>query len=218
MYMAKLLRIHKDNPQPRLLEEVVTALRNGAVVIYPTDTVYALGCDIHNKKAFEQICRIKGVNPEKTNFSCICEDVGIVSDYALQVSTPIYKLLKAALPGPYTFLLNASKNIPKHVQSNKKTIGIRVVNHQIPTQIVRQLGNPILTTSLKDEADDMLEYLTDPELILERYQKLVDIVIDGGYGGLVPSTILDVSGGEGDIKVVREGLGPLEPLNLSIEP
>lgn len=206
-----LLRINKDNPQERLIDQVVECLQNDGVIIYPTDTVYGLGCNIHSKKAIERVCRIKNANPEKVNFSCICEDLSIVSEYANGVSTPIYKLMKKTLPGPYTFILKASKKIPRHFQSTKKTVGIRVVDHLIPTMIVRKLGNPIVTTSLKHE-DEILEYRTDPELIYERYEKFVDIVIDGGYGGNVPSTIIDCSE-EDEIILIREGLGAIDILN-----
>ncbi|MCS6903863.1 MAG: L-threonylcarbamoyladenylate synthase [Bacteroidia bacterium] len=200
-----LLKIHKDNPQPRLIEKVVECLKNDGVIIYPTDTVYGLGCDIKSKKAIERICLIKNLDPEKNHFSCICENVSIISEYAVGVSTPVYKLMKKALPGPYTFILKASKNIPRHFQSPKKTVGIRVVDHPIPTEIVRLLGNPIVTTSLKHE-DEIIEYNTDPELIYEKYKKLVDIVIDAGAGGNIPSTVIDCSD-ENNITVLREGLG-----------
>lgn len=204
-----LLKINKDNPQERLLEKVVEALRNDGVIIYPTDTVYGLGCDINSKKAIERICQIKGVDPEKVSFSCICSDVSILSDYAVGVSTPIYKLMRRALPGPYTFIVKASKKIPRHFQSKRKTVGIRVVDNNIPTEIVRMLGNPILTTSLKTDPEAE-EYATDPELIFERYQKLVDFVIDGGIGGINASTVIDCT--EDEPIVLREGLGSLDVL------
>jgi tRNA threonylcarbamoyl adenosine modification protein (Sua5/YciO/YrdC/YwlC family) len=200
-----LLKIHKENPQERLLQKVVACLQNDGVIIYPTDTVYGLGCDIKSKKAIERICLIKNLSPEKANFSCICQDLSIISEYAIGVTTPVYKLMKKALPGPYTFILKASKNIPRHFQSPKKTVGIRVVDNPIPTEIVRLLGNPIVTTSLKHE-DEILEYNTDPELIYDRYKKVVDIVIDGGAGGNIPSTVIDCSN-ENEILVLREGLG-----------
>lgn len=213
------LKFIPNTPPERLLNQVVDILKKGGVVIYPTDTVYGLGCDIHNKAAIERICRIKGVNPEKVNFACICHDVGIISEYAAQVSTPLYKLMRNALPGPYTFILKASKTIPRHFQSRKKTVGIRVPNHKIPTELVRLLGNPILTTSLKDE-DELREYTTDPEIIFDRYEKFVDCVIDGGVGGTEPSTIIDASEldarGNEIITVVREGKGDLAALNIVI--
>lgn len=210
-----LLKINPENPQERLIEQVVETLRNGGLIIYPTDTVYGLGCDIKNKKAIERLCQLKGVAPEKTNFSCICADVSILSEYASGVSTKVYKIMKQVLPGPYTFILRASKNIPSYFQSRKKTVGIRVVNNEIPTAIVRALGNPIVTTSLKHE-DKIREYNTDPELIYERYEKLVDIVIDGGVGGNVASTIIDCSEDDSVI-VVREGLGSIDFLDIQYE-
>ena len=208
-----LLKINSDTPQERLIDQVVECLQNGGIIIYPTDTVYGMGCDIKNKKAIERLCKIKGVSPEKTNFSCICDDVSILSNYATGVSTRVFKLMKQALPGPYTFILKASKNVPSHFQSRKKTVGIRVVANNIPTEIVRKLGNPIVTTSLKHD-DNLLEYNTDPELIYERYSKLVDIVIDGGIGGNVASTIIDCSGGDEEVIVVREGAGSLDILDI----
>ena len=210
-----LLRINPHNPQERLLQQAVDILQNDGILIYPTDTVYALGCDIKSKKALERICRIKNIDPEKFTFACICEEVGIVGEYAMQVSTPVYKLLKSALPGPYTFILKASKNIPRHFQSRRKTVGIRVADHKIPTALVHLLGNPILTTSLREE-NEGLDYPTDPEYIEEKYRKLVDAVIDGGPGGILPSTVLDCSEGEDKIRLIRTGLGDLEKLNIVV--
>ncbi len=192
-------------------------LKEGGVIIYPTDTVYAIGCDIMNKKAAERLCRIRGIEPGKALFSCVCESVSIIGEYAVGVSTPVYKLLKRALPGPYTFILKASKKVPRHFQTRRKTIGIRVVDHPVTTAIVKALGNPLLTTSLKD-SEDPLEYKTDPELIHEKYGKIVDAVIDGGPGGIIPSTVIDVSQGEDNIVVLREGAGDLEKLNLVLKP
>lgn len=212
-----LLRINPDNPQERLLQQAVDVLRQGGIVIYPTDTVYGIGCDIANKKAVEKVARLKGQDPGKANFACICPDLSILSDYAAQVTTPEYKLLRHALPGPYTFILRASKNVPRHFQSSKKTVGLRIPDHKIPVSLSSMLGNPLLTTSLKDD-DEVLEYTTDPELIHERYSNQgVDVVIDGGYGGNEPSTILDLSGGLENLTVIREGKGSLEALNLSLE-
>lgn len=207
-----LLKINPQTPPDRLLNQVVDVLRRDGVVIYPTDTVYGLGCDIRSKKGIETICRLKGIRPQDMNFACICERVGIVSDYAVQVSTPVYKLMRQLLPGPYTFILKASKNVPHFFQSPRKTIGIRVVDNEIPTGLVRLLGNPILTTSLKDD-DEIVEYSTDPELIYEKYNRLgVDLVIDGGPGGLVPSTVLDCT--DGGVRLIRQGLGPVDLLEL----
>lgn len=208
---AERLRIHPENPQERLIQKVVDSLRKGGVVIYPTDTLYAMGCDINNKKALERVCRIKGIKPEKANFSCICESLKIIGEYSVRVTTPVYKLMKRALPGPYTFILEASKSIPRHFQSSKKTVGIRVVDHPIPTAIVEQLGNPILSTSLHSD-DSFMEYPSDPEEIYEQYKNLVDIVVDGGWGNLVPSTVINCSNGEDNIEVIREGLGSLDIL------
>lgn len=218
MATALRLELSATHPQPRLLEQAVAVLRAGGVVVYPTDTVYAVGCDIQQKKAVERVARLKGIAPEKANFSCICPDVSIVADYATGITTPLYKLLKAALPGPYTFVVKASKTIPRHFQSAKKTVGLRVPDHPIPRELARRLGNPILTTSLTNPEDPVLGYLSDPHQIYQLYARLVDAVLDAGFGGLVPSTVIDISGGEGAVLVLREGLGPLEPLNLVLEP
>ncbi|MCS7084607.1 MAG: L-threonylcarbamoyladenylate synthase [Bacteroidia bacterium] len=207
--MGQLLRVNPLNPQPRLIRQVVDALQNDGVIVYPTDTVYALGCDIKSKKGLEKIAHIKGVSLQKAHFSCICENVGIISEFAVGVSTPVYKLMKRVLPGPYTFILNASKKIPHFFLTDKKTVGIRVVDHAIPTEIIKWLGNPLVTTSLRDEADG---YPTDPELIYERYKKIVDYVIDGGAGGMIASTVVDCTGDSP--VVVRKGLGPIEALGL----
>jgi len=177
------------------------------VIIYPTDTVYGIGCDIFNQKAIEKVCQIKGVRPDKQNFSFICYDLSDIADYTRTVSTPVFKVMKKALPGPFTFLLNASSRVPKLLNSKKKTVGIRVPDHSIPRTLVRELGQPIVTTSIRDE-DDVIEYSTDPELIYEKYRDLVDVVIDGGYGNNVASTILDCTGEE--ILIVREGLGNVD--------
>jgi tRNA threonylcarbamoyl adenosine modification protein (Sua5/YciO/YrdC/YwlC family) len=206
-----LLHIHPVNPQERLIAQVVDCLRDGGIIIYPTDTVYAMGCDIRNKGAVERLCRLKGIKPEDSRFACICEDLKIVGEYALHVSTPVYKLMRRALPGPYTFILEASKNIPRFAQSRRKTIGIRVTDHPIPQMIVKLLGNPIITTSLVKD-DTWEEYETYGEDIHERMGKLVDIVIEGGPGGQMASTVIDCSRGDDEIEVVREGLGSLDVL------
>lgn len=209
------LQIHPDNPQERMVKQVVDCLKAGGIIIYPTDTVYGLGCDIHNKKAIERICRIKGIKPEKAMLSCVCEDFKTMGNYTLHVHTPIFKMMKRVLPGPYTFILEASDQIPRHFQSKRKTVGIRVIDNPIATEIVRQLGNPIVSTSLRED-DDIEEYITDPEMIHERYEHLVDMVIDGGIGGWKGSTIIDCSRGEGDIVVIREGVGSIANLGLEI--
>lgn len=204
--MAELIRIYEENPNPKEIKKVVEVLKAGGLIIFPTDTVYGLGCDINNIKALEQVARIKGVKLEKSNFSFICEDLSNLSDYVKQIDTAVFKILKRALPGPYTFILPGSKNLP-HPFKKKKTVGIRIPNNKIALEIVRQLGNPIISTSIKDE-DFVVEYTTDPELILEKWHKLVDLVIDGGYGDNEASTVIDLSGNEP--AVIREGKGSLE--------
>ncbi len=204
-----LLRIHPDNPQDKNIQQVVECLKDGGVIIYPTDTVYGLGCDIFKQKAVEKIARIKEVNIKKHNFSFICSDLSHLSDFTKPMDRSTYKFMKKALPGAFTFILNANNTIPKLFKNNRKTIGIRVPNHHIPRNIVESLGNPILTTSIHDD-DKILEYSTDPELIYEKYKNQVDIVINGGYGNLVPSTIVDCS--KGEINIIRRGLGNFDGL------
>lgn len=204
--MAKLVRIFEENPNEREIEKVVAVLKKGGLIIYPTDTVYGIGCDITNTKAMEKVARIKGVKLEKANFSFICYDLSNLSDYVKQIDTPTYKILKKALPGPYTFILPGNNNLPKAFK-NKKTVGIRVPDSTIIRELVKKLGNPIASTSIYDE-DDLIEYTTDPELIFEKWQNLVDIVIDGGYGGNIPSTVIDLSGDE--INILREGKGSVD--------
>ncbi|SFC32725.1 tRNA threonylcarbamoyl adenosine modification protein, Sua5/YciO/YrdC/YwlC family [Flexibacter flexilis DSM 6793] len=204
---AEFIKIYPENPDMRRIEQVVRCLREGGVIIYPTDTVYGMGCDIHNQRAIERIARIKGIKPEKANFSFICYDLSHLSEYTKGVDTPIFKLMKKALPGPFTFILEANTKVPKLLNNKKKTVGIRIPDHNVPRQIVKELGHPILTTSIRDE-DEVIEYSTDPELIYEKYQHLVDLVIDGGYGNNVASTIVDCS--EGEPEIVRQGLGDIE--------
>ena len=201
-----LLKIHPVTPSPRQIGKVVECLYDGGIIIYPADTVYGLGCDIFKSKAIGRIARIKGLKPEKANFSFICHDMSQITDFTRPISNNLFKLIKRVLPGPYTFIFDANNTVPKYIQSRKKTVGIRIPNHNIPLEIVRQLGHPIMTTSIHDE-DELIEYTTDPELIYEKYKDLVDIVIDAGFGGNVPSTVIDCTGDE--IEVVREGLGPL---------
>lgn len=203
---AEYIHIHPENPEERKILHVVAALREGAVVIYPTDTIYGMGCDIHNARAVERVARIKGIKPQKNNFSFICHDLSHIADYA-RVDNAGFKLMKRLLPGPYTFILEANNHVPKLLNTNKKTVGIRVPNHAIPRRLVQELGNPIITTSIKDD-DEIVAYPTDPEIIFERFQHLVDIVIDGGYGGNVPSTIIQAIGSRVD--VIREGLGAVD--------
>lgn len=206
--MALLLKIYNENPHPRQIEKVVNILRNGGLVIYPTDTVYGLGCDITHTKAMEKLANIKGVKLEKSNFSFICNDLSHLSDYTKQISTPTYKILKRALPGPYTFILPSSNALPK-VFKKKKTVGIRVPDNNIARQMVAALGNPVASTSIRDD-DDVLEYTTNPELIFEKWQHLVDVVIDGGYGDNHASTIINLT--QEIPEVLREGKGSLDIL------
>ena len=204
--MAELLRIYEENPNPKAVRRVIEVLKRGGLIIYPTDTVYGLGCDITNIKALERIARIKQVKLEKANLSFICHDLSNLSDYVKQIDTTTFKILKRALPGPYTFILPGSKSLPNPFKK-KKTVGIRVPDNRIALEIVKQLGNPIISTSIHDD-DEVLEYTTDPELILEKWDNLVDLVIDGGYGGNEASTVIDLSHGEP--LVVRAGKGRLD--------
>lgn len=202
-----LLRINPDKPNYDEIAQVVTCLRDGGIIIYPTDTVYGLGCDIHKQRAVERICKIKGIDPEKANFSFICSDLSHLSDFTKPISTQTYKLMKKALPGPFTFILAANNNVPKLFSSKKKTVGIRIPDNNICLEIVKQLGNPIMSTSVHDE-DALIDYTTDPELIHEKYKNLVDIVIAGGYGNNEASTVVDCTNGE--YTILRPGLGVLE--------
>lgn len=206
--MAEFIKIYPDKPSEAAIAKVVKVLQNGGLVIYPTDTVYGLGCDITNSRALEKIAKIKGVKLEKANFSFICHDLSNLSDYVRQIDTSTFKILKRALPGPYTFILPGNNNLPKEFKK-KTTVGIRIPDNSIALEIVRQLGNPIVSTSIRDE-DDVIEYTTDPELIFEKWQNLVDMVIDGGYGDNVASTIIDLS--EYEPVVVREGKGDIDIL------
>ncbi|PNQ72624.1 threonylcarbamoyl-AMP synthase [Hanstruepera neustonica] len=204
--MAEFIKIYEENPNPREIKKVVEVLKRGGLIIYPTDTVYGLGCDITNVKALERIAQIKGVKLEKANFSFVCHDLSNLSDYVKQIDNSTFKILKRALPGPYTFILPGAKTLPS-VFKKKKTVGIRVPGNAIALEIVKQLGNPIISTSIHDE-DDVLEYTTDPELIYEKWDNLVDLVIDAGYGDNVASTIIDLS--EDVPTIIREGKGSLE--------
>ncbi|MCP1994708.1 L-threonylcarbamoyladenylate synthase [Flavobacterium sp. HSC-61S13] len=204
--MAKFIKIYPDNPNAKEIAKVVTILRNGGLVIYPTDTVYGLGCDITNSKALEKIAKIKGIKLDKANFSFVCHDLSNISDYVKQIETSTFKILKRSLPGPYTFILPGNNNLPKEFKK-KKTVGIRVPDNSIALELVRQLGNPIVSTSIYDE-DTLVEYTTDPELIFEKWQNIVDVVIDGGFGDNQASTIIDLSGPEPE--VIREGKGSID--------
>jgi tRNA threonylcarbamoyl adenosine modification protein (Sua5/YciO/YrdC/YwlC family) len=206
--MTQFLKIYEDNPNEAAIKKVVEVLKNGGVIIYPTDTVYGLGCDITNTKALERVAKLKGIKLEKANLSFICYNLSHISDYVKQIDTATFKLLKRALPGPYTFILPGNNDLPK-VFKNKKTVGIRVPDNSIIRAIIKELGNPIISTSIHDD-DEIIEYSTDPELIFEKWQNKVDMVIDGGYGDNIPSTIIDLSGNEPE--VIREGKGSLDIL------
>ena len=206
--MSEIIKIYNDNPNPREIAKAVKVLRDGGLVIYPTDTVYGLGCDITKARALERIAKIKGIKVEKAKFSFICNDLSHLSDYVQQIDTSVFKVLKRALPGPYTFILPGSNNLPK-IFKKRKTVGIRVPDNNIARALVEELGNPIVSTSIYDE-DEIIEYTTDPELIYEKWHKLVDLVIDGGYGDNTASTVIDFSNGEAEI--IREGKGSLDIL------
>lgn len=206
--MAELIRIYEENPNPKDVKRVVDVLKNGGLVIYPTDTVYGLGCDITNTAALEKIAQARGVKLEKANFSFICENLSNLSDYVRQIDTQTFKILKRNLPGPYTFILPGNNNLPSAFKK-KKTVGIRIPANNISRALVAGLGNPIVSTSIKDE-DEVIEYTTDPELILEKWDNIVDVVIDGGYGDNIPSTVIDLTTAEPE--VLREGKGSVDIL------
>lgn len=206
--MSQLIKIYNENPNPKQIEKIAAILKNGGLIIYPTDTVYGLGCDITNTKALEKVAKLKGVKLEKAHFSFVCNDLSNLSDYVKQIDTATYKILKRALPGAYTFVLPGSNNLPK-VFKKKKTVGIRVPDNNIARAIVQEVGNPIISTSIYDE-DDVIEYTTDPELIFEKWKNIVDVVIDGGYGDNQPSTVIDLTTDEPT--VMREGKGSLNVL------
>lgn len=203
--MSELIKIYNQNPNPREIEKVVNVLKNGGLIIYPTDTVYGLGCDISNNKALEKIAKLKNIKIDKADFSFICYDLSNLSVYVKQIDKSTYKILKRALPGPYTFILQGSNNLPKAFKK-KKTVGIRIPDNNIIREIVKELGNPIITTSIRDD-DDLIEYTTDPELIFEKWGAKVDMVIDGGYGDNIPSTIIDLT--KDEVEIVREGKGDI---------
>ena len=205
---AELLKIYADNPEGRKIAKVVEVLRSGGVIVYPTDTVYGLGCDLFQPKAIERICRIKGIDPRKNLLSFICKDVSQVSEYAKNLTTPLFKLINKSLPGPFTFIFVSTSKVPKTIDPKRKTVGIRIPDHQVPLSIVEELGNPIITTSVHHE-DKIIEYATDPEFIMDTLGDQVDLVIDSGLGGNVPSTVIDFTSGEA--VVAREGLGDPAP-------
>ena len=206
--MAEFIKIYEDKPNEAAIKKVVAVLKDGGIIIYPTDTVYGFGCDITNSRALEKLAKIKGIKLEKANFSFVCSSLSNISDYVKQIDTATFKILKRALPGPYTFILPGNNDLPREFRK-KKTVGIRVPQNNIALQIVEMLGNPIVSTSIKDE-DDVIEYSTDPELIFEKWQNKVDLIIDGGYGDNVASTIIDLTGDEPE--VIREGKGSLDVL------
>lgn len=202
--MSQIIQIHPQNPQERNIKKVVDCLKKGGLIIYPTDTVYGIGCDLYNTKAIQRLCRIKGVDPKKMHLSFMCHDLSDLSLYAHQVNTPIFKIMKKALPGAFTFILKASNKVPKILSSKKKQVGIRVPNHQIPLTLVERLGNPILTSSVKSK-DEILQYMTDPELIFDEYQHQVDMIIDGGIGENEPSTVISLL--DDTVEIIRQGAG-----------
>ena len=204
-----LIQIHPKNPEPKKIKTVVECLLDGGVIIYPTDTVYSIGCLLTKSKGIERVARIKGMKVEKANFSIVCHDLSNLSDYSRHVNTNIYKIMKKALPGPFTFILDASNKVPKYFNSDKKEIGIRIPNHLIPLEIVKETGVPLISTSVHDD-DEVLEYTTDPELIYERYENLVDMVVAGGYGNNVASTVINCVSGLPEI--VRQGIGITDDL------
>ena len=200
------VRLFEDNPNERDILKIVEVLRNGGVIIYPTDTIYAIGCDINNVKAVQRVCQLKGVKPEKASFSMICYDLSNIATYS-KINNHVFKMMKHNLPGPFTFILPATNKLPNVLMNKRKTIGIRIPSNNIVMAIVKELGNPLLTTSIKAE-DDIIEYITDPELIYEKYEDKVDMVIDGGYGQNIASTIVDCT--DNSIEIIRQGIGVLE--------
>lgn len=201
---AEFVEVHPKNPESRKIKEIVDCLLAGGIIIYPTDTIYGLGCDLKNAKAVQKVCKVKGIKPEKINLSFVCQDMSHISEYTRQMPTNIFKLMKNLLPGPYTIILEANTNVPKILDTKKKTVGIRIPNHPLPIEIVKMLENPLVTTSIKSE-DQIIEYTTDPEEIFEEYKHQVDMVVSAGFGGNVPSTILDCTSGVPVL--IRQGLG-----------
>ncbi len=202
-----LVKLYNENPNPREIRQIGTILRNGGIIIYPTDTVYGMGCDITNSKAVEKVARLKGIDIDKSNFSFICSDLSHLSTYTRPISNHFFKIIRKNVPGPFTFILEANNNVPKYFKGRKKTVGIRIPANQIIRDIVQELGNPIVSTSIHDE-DEILEYSIDPELIHEKYGEMIDMVVDGGMGEIIPSTMVDLTGEEPVI--VRKGKGILQ--------
>ena len=206
-----LLRINPDKINSSEIDKVVKCLKDGGIIVYPTDSVYALGCDLNNNKAIERICKLKNIKPEKSNFSIICSDLSNLSDYAKPINNTVFRVTKKATPGPYTFILEASNLVPKLLKQNKKTVGIRIPNNAICKEIVQALGNPLLSTSLHNDEDELINYFSEAELIEERYGDKVDMVIDGGYGGIYLTTVIDFS--DNEVNIIREGIGSLDVLD-----
>lgn len=204
---AEFLQIHPKNPEPRKINQVVEVLREGGIIIYPTDTIYGIGCDLMNRKSIERLCHIMHIKPQKLDLSFICNDLSHISEFVRRIDTPVFKLLKKALPGPYTFIFESNNRVPKILDVNKKTVGIRIPDHNIPRTIVELLQNPLITTSIKDD-DHIKAYTTDPEEIYEDFKNQVDLVIDGGAGGNIPSTVVDCTTDE--LTIIRQGLGDIE--------
>jgi tRNA threonylcarbamoyl adenosine modification protein (Sua5/YciO/YrdC/YwlC family) len=203
---AELLKIHPLNPEGRKIDRAVSVLKNGGIIIYPTDTIYGIGCDLMNRKSVERLCHILNIKPQKLDLSFICQDISHISDYVKRMETPVFKMLKKNLPGPFTFIFESSTKVPKILDINKKTVGVRIPDHAIPNAIVLELGNPLITSSIKDD-DVIKEYTTDPEEIFEDFKNIVDLVIDGGVGGNVPSTIVDCT--SDNLTILRQGLGEI---------
>lgn len=201
---AELVRVHPLNPEGRKIQHAVDVLRRGGIIVYPTDTIYGIGCDLMNRKTIERLCHVMNIKPQKLDLSFICNDLSHISEYVKRIDTPVFKILKKALPGPYTFIMESSSKVPKILNINKKTVGIRIPDHAIPRSIVALLGNPLITSSIKDD-DVIKEYTTDPEEIYEDFKHSVDLVIDGGPGNNIPSSVIDCTGEQ--IVIVREGLG-----------
>jgi tRNA threonylcarbamoyl adenosine modification protein (Sua5/YciO/YrdC/YwlC family) len=204
---AEFIKIHPENPEARKISKVVEILQKGGIVIYPTDTIYGIGCDLMNRKSIERLCQIMDIKPHKLDLSFICQDLSQISTFVKRMDTPVFKILKKALPGPYTFIMESSSEVPKILDVNKKTVGIRIPDHNITRAIVSELTRPLITSSIKD--DDLIkEYTTDPEEIYEDFKQRVDIVIDGGAGGNVPSTVVDCT--KENFEIIRKGLGDIE--------
>lgn len=210
LYM--FIRLNPDKIDYDQLNKAVEVLKNGGIIVYPTDSVYALGCDLMNLKAVEKICKLKNIKPEKSTFSFICPDLSSLSNYTKPIGNNLFRVMKKALPGPYTFILEASGNVPKLLKQSRKTVGIRVPNNNICKELTIALGNPIISTSLHNNEDDLMNYFTEPLLIYERYGDVVDLVIDGGYGSIYPTTVVDCS--KGDLEIIREGIGDISILEL----